>query len=456
MSDGYTRAAQVAAHGRREFRTNPATIGAVLVLLLSLSIAATFTSTVDGIQAHLAAGVSGSASADAPLPATGPGGPLPSAKFVNITLSSPKPGSSAEFGSSVALSGKIVAVGVSNGAVEGVDGGYVELFNRTTGALLLNLSSPNEVGGGHFGASVGISGGLVVVGAPDETANGLPDAGNAYTFDAKTGARIDTLSSPNAQGGGGFGYSVALANGILVVGAPSETNNGSLGAGHAYTFDAKSGTLIRTLASPLTEGDQQFGWSVAISEKVALVGAPLGANAAGKLGPGHAYTFNAKTGALLREFSSQHPRTDGFFGGSVAILDGIAVVGAPNENARGVEESGRAYLLNATTGDVIRSLTDPHAAPDGYFGGSVAMSGKNAIVGAQAYTGLGQEYAGYAYEFNTKHGGLIATLTSPDPQAGAGFGWSVAVSGGVVVVGAPYEYVDDLTQAGLAFIFVKS
>lgn len=456
MGDGNARNVELARAARREFRAGGATIGAVLVLVLSLAIAAGLASSIGGLPAHGAPGLSGTPPARAFLPGAGPAGSMSPAKFVNLTLSSPKPESSAEFGSSVAVGDKRVAVGDLYGAVDDVDGGYVELFNQTTGALILNLTSPNEVSGGHFGASVAISGNVVVVGAPDETAGGLEDAGHAYTFDAKTGDLIDALASPNAQSGGAFGTSVALGNGIVVVGAPSETNNGSSGAGHAYTFDAKTGALIRTLASPLAESDQQFGWSVAISDKVALVGAPIGTNAAGKLGPGHAYSFDARTGALLREFSSLHPRADGFFGGSVAISGGIAVVGAPNENARNEGESGRAYIFNATSGAVIKALTDPHAAPDGNFGWSVALSGKTAIVGSQAYIGLGQEYTGYAYEFNTKHGSLIATLTSPDPQAADGFGWSVALSGGTAVVGAPHETVDDLGSAGLAFIFVKS
>lgn len=434
-------------------------MGALCLLLLTLGTAAALPTSMGGSDAHHGAGSSGAVSTLPTLPllsASGPGVSLSSfAKMVNITLSSPKPESSAEFGLSVAVGGNIVAVGVLHGAVKGVTGGYAELFNETTGALIANLTSPNECSCGNFGQSIAISGGIVIVGAPGETASGLEDAGHAYTFRAKTGALIDTLTSPNAQSGGGFGISVAISGGIAVVGAPSESINGT-SVGHAYAFNAKTGALIRTLASPHPQVAAEFGWSVAISGKVAMVGAPLGENATGVLGPGHAYTFNVQTGAFIRKFSSLHPRTDGFFGGSVAILGGIAVVGAPNENARGVGESGHAYIFDATTGAVIKTLSDPHAKPAGTFGWSVAISGKTVIVGAQAYYAVGPTYTGYAYEFSTSTGHRIATFTSPKPQLGEGFGYSVAVSGGVVVVGAPYQVVDGFGDAGLAYIFEKS
>ena len=78
----------------------------------------------------------------------------------------------------------------------------------------------------------------MVVGAPGETAGGQAEAGQAHTFDATTGTLIATLASPYAASTGEFGWSVAINEGdpIVVVGAPMETASGQFVAGHAYLF----------------------------------------------------------------------------------------------------------------------------------------------------------------------------------------------------------------------------
>src|SRR6267143_28954 len=112
----------------------------------------------------------------------------------------------------------------------------------------ITLTSPNAQNAGHFGFSVGINEGdpIVVVGAPDETANAVPLAGHAYVLDTATGL-ITTLTSPTPQFADfedGFGFSVAVSGTTVVVGAPDETANALSGAGHAYVFDATDGSLI--------------------------------------------------------------------------------------------------------------------------------------------------------------------------------------------------------------------
>src|SRR5437667_101580 len=103
----------------------------------------------------------------------------------------------------------------------------------------ITLTSPNAQNGGQFGHSVAINEGdpLVVVGAPFETANALSAAGHAYVFDATDGSLVTTLTSPGAQIGGFFGYSVSISDTTAVVGARGETANALPEAGNAYVFD---------------------------------------------------------------------------------------------------------------------------------------------------------------------------------------------------------------------------
>jgi hypothetical protein len=85
------------------------------------------------------------------------------------------------------------------------------------------------------------------------------------------------------------------------------------------------------------------------------------------------------------------------------------------------------------------------------FGCSVAISGVTAVIGAEGHAG-----GGAAYVF-TKSGSTWyqqAELKGPDTVAGDAFGSSVAISGSVIVVGAPKHHGGGVT--GAAYIFTKS
>ena len=150
------------------------------------------------------------------------------------------------------------------------------------------LTSPNVQSGGEFGWSVSMSGKLVTVGAPFELADGYSEAGHAYVFNATSGALITTLTSPNAKHDGFFGFSVSMSGKLVTVGAPGESADGYDYAGHAYVFNAISGALITNLTSPNAPG--WFGYSVFMSGKLVTVGAPY-ETADGDSGAGHAYIF---------------------------------------------------------------------------------------------------------------------------------------------------------------------
>lgn len=215
------------------------------------------------------------------------------------------------------------------------------------GIMVVTLTSPNALFRGDFGDSVAVSGTTVVVGAPRETVKGDPDAGHSYLFDAKTGALISTLTSPNAQKDGFFGASVAVSGTTAVVGASGEIVKGASAAGHAYEFNAKTGTLIRTLTSPIAPkyvDDGGFGYSVFISGTTVIVGG-YGESADGFSEAGHAFTFNAKTGALISTLTSLNTLSKGFFGASVAVSGTTVVVGAPGETASGLADAGHAYIF---------------------------------------------------------------------------------------------------------------
>ena len=360
------------------------------------------------------------------------------------------------FGTATAMAGVRVAVGAPGETAAGLNyAGNAYVFNTKTSAVT-DLSSPNAQFEGNFGSSIAISGTTVVVGAPDENVSGQASAGRAYVFSATTGHLIQTLSSPNSQADGKFGSSVAVAGGRVLVGAPDETVSALTDAGRAYVFSASKGHLIATLTSANAQSDGKFGTAVGISGATVIVGAP-GETVSGHVGAGHAYVLKATSGALLETLSSPNVANDvsystGGFGSSVAISGSTAVVGAPLEPATVGQLAGNAYVFKATTGALLSTLTNPDPQIGGKFGFSVAISGKTAIVGAWGNYVSGDEQAGNASIFHATSGSLIVTITSASPQVHGDFGWSVAISGSKAAVGASNEVSSGDPSAGNVYV----
>jgi hypothetical protein len=75
------------------------------------------------------------------------------------------------------------------------------------------------------------------------------------------------------------------------------------------------------------------------------------------------------------------------------------------------------------------------------------------VVGAPGETANALSQAGHAYVFDSSTGSPIASLTSPYAQANGLFGFSVSVSCGTVVVGAFNEIANGQAGAGHAYSF---
>jgi hypothetical protein len=195
-----------------------------------------------------------------------------------------------------------------------------------------------------------------------------------------------------------------------------------------------------TLSSPHPHNSGFFGWSVATSGNIVVVGAPFEPD-------GHVYMYNASTDKLIRELASPNPQFAGNFGYSVALSGNLIAIGAIGENVNGFHNEGQAYIFYASTGKLIKILNSPNDQLDGSFGISIATSGNSVIVGSGT---------DHAYIFK----GLltieeIITLTSPNESVPGnfGFGNSVAIKNNVILVGAFGEKTSEVAQAGHAYIF---
>src|SRR5580658_3058725 len=215
-------------------------------------------------------------------------------------------------------------------------------------------------------ASAGSSGLGASLTVPRESEH-LTSSGELQSHATASPVPLKDLTSPNPQEVGNFGNSVAIYGSTLVIGAPGEAVSGHAGAGDVYVFNDKTSQLIFTLSSPNPQTDGSFGWSVVISSSTIVVGAP-GEKPYGLVDAGHAYTFNAATGARNSTLNSSDPQKYGAFGTSVAISSTRVVVGAPDETTDAYAQAGNIYVFNDKTPGLVAALSSPNAMAFGEFG----------------------------------------------------------------------------------------
>jgi len=185
-----------------------------------------------------------------------------------------------------------------------------------------------------------------------------------------------------------------------------------------------------------TTGDRfDFGRSVAISGNTAIIGSD--ANDAAGDASGAVYLFDVTTGNELFKLTGADTSTRDVFGFSVAISGNTALVGAQWDDDAG-NQSGSAYLFDVATGNQLFKLTASDAAAEDRFGYSVAISGNTAVVGSFYNEDTGSQ-SGSAYLYDVTTGNELFKLTASDAAAGKGFGFSVATSNDIAIVGAPWD-----------------
>jgi FG-GAP repeat len=345
------------------------------------------------------------------------------------------------------------------------------------------VKAPAVSSGDYFGGQVSISGDHAVVGARGEDSSvsgivvnptgsetalldaGAPNSGAAYIFERNPATRIWAVTAfvkaPAVSIESYFGDSVSVSGDRAVVGAPFEdsgvpgivmnptgsepslTNGNAPHSGAVYilerSFLTGTWTVVAFVKAPAVGTNEYFGASVSVSDGLAIIGA--------------AFEDSNVSGIVMNPSGREHALTDG---------------NAPN--------SGAAYILgrNDTTGawsvaafvkapvvsEGVRMPGDSYV-PQDFFGASVAIDGARAIIGApredSGVPGIvmnptGTELplrdssvrnsgAAYILEHNNETGVwfVAAFVKAPAVSDFDWFGWSVQISGERAIVGALYE-----------------
>ena len=352
-----------------------------------------------------------------------------------------------EFGFSVAVDGGTIVVGSRFDDDLGAFSGSAYLFDAASGAQLHKLLADDGGAGDQLGASVALDAGIVAVGACQAGDNGI-GSGAAYIFDASTGAQLHKLLPDDGAAGDEFGCAIAVADGVVAVGAKRDDDNGD-DSGTVYLFDAATGAQIDKLLAGDGGANDTFGEVVAMDAGILAVGAHGHSHDGLLLFPGAAYLFDVATGAqLARAECASDAQSWDFFGSAISIDNGVVAVGAWSKSIV-FDHSGAAYVFDASTGAQIGSRLVPADTRDRqHFGISVAVDGGIVAAGAEGDIDNGFE-AGAAYLFDAFSGAELEKLLASDGAVFDRLGASIAAADGVVATGA----FGDEAEPGSVYLF---
>ena len=378
------------------------------------------------------------------------------------------------FGNAVALSGTKLLIGAPYDDVPpgiGTEGGRVFVYDLAGGTPTVPqmiLDNPNPSGYGEFGCSIGIDGGIVIIGAWVEGGSPTP-TGAAYLFNlngATPGVPTATLASPSPSIGDQFGLALALSGTRLVAGAPFDTGN-AYGFGAVSIFDLASATPTSptlVLRPPVSDGGYRYGYAVATGGPYVAVGDPDFEHFDPSEEP--VYRFGGRT--YIYDFSTATPAAPALildnpamesiidFGAALAIHGSRIAVGAPRP-AFPAGNDGKVYLYDvngASPGVPELVFSSPSGQSGSRYGIALAMSGSRLAVGASAAVFNGK-WGGkvYVYDLASATPTVPAmVLENPTPDDYDYFGFALAIEGTKLVVGA-YGDDADAANSGRAYVY---
>jgi hypothetical protein len=323
----------------------------------------------------------------------------------------------------------------------------------------VELRDPNG-GNNNFGWSLAVSGNTAVIGAP--AGSGSPGAAYVFTRTPIGWRRVAELTASDGGSADAFGFSVGISGNTVVVGAFSHTVGSNSQQGAVYIFvEPASGWSDMTETAELTAADglagDRLGYSVAMYGNTVVAGA-ANATPGAIIYQGSAYIFLkpatgwSTTSSYKAKLTASDPVPGAHFGWSVAITGDTLVIGAYDAGC-----CGAAYVFVKPAGGWSDSTeTAELTASDGvsydFFGWSVAISGSTICVGANQF----DSSVGKAYVFQEPAQGWVsmkqtAELTPSDGVPFEDFGVSVAISDTAVAVGA----TDTTSGPGSAYIFLQ-
>ena len=335
-------------------------------------------------------------------------------KLLLSTIENPVPRSNANFGASLAVVGDQLVVGAPKDAETGVSVGRVYQFDLSTNSLVRTLSHPTPASNQRFGEAVAMDSDSVYVGVPGDSTFS-PGNGSVFAFGLSTGSSQYVIASPIAGDFVGFGSEINIYESALAVGSNSGTSEIQL-------FSGVDGSLAESVIDPSLGINDQFARQVAASDDYVVV-ASFGSQ---DDSPQNSWlwVYDTETMALVNTIANPSDFRLSTFGESISIAGDLIVVGDPRHPLTTQFDVGMAYVIHATTGEIVSAINSPLPANQDRFGNKLSANGNRVAIVGRSSSGTARSV--YLFDLNT--GGLLRSIELPSAAQG------VAMHGDYVIV----------------------
>jgi len=317
--------------------------------------------------------------------------------------------------------------------------------------------------GYEFGYDSDIDGDVIVGGIPNYLQGDVQCGGAAVFAQGKsivkfftslfntciTYNQISLVTPSDCTAGQKYGFSVAVSGDLAIIGAPGD--NGKKGAAYIVIRDAVKRTWSQVTKLVPSDGvaNDQFGYYVDISSNTVAIGAP---RHAGK-GAVYVYTKTGATWSNEKKLTYASSASNDQFGFSLAINPaGTSIAIGASNVALG---AGAVYVFNKDSGgNWVSSAPLTGQNTGDQFGMSVDISDQRIIVGAGLNGELGTSAgAAYVYVGSGSSWNLEQKILLDGGAAGDVFGQAVALDkqNNLLAVGA---YADDTRFADSGGVYV--
>lgn len=388
-----------------------------------------------------------------------------------------------EFGTSVSLDGNTIAVGAPLDNLNTLfDAGSVYVFTRDQTTFLnpwtqrQKLTASNARAADMLGMSVCIDANTILAGAPFADIAGFLNSGAAYVFTRESASanfnQQQILRARNAGFEIQFGTSVFVDGPAAIIGAPGASFFVATDAGEAYLFvrESLSGNWRQqqALFGSNPEALAEFGGAVGLSAATAVVGSAK-RNQGLSNSAGAAFVFvleplAAETSQETDILTSADAAANDGFGRAVGLCGDNALIGIPDADASGDVDAGAVSAFDRDPDTQVfdneSALVAADKAPSDNLGAAVSVDADIAVVGApNADIGVEAD-AGSAYVYNldsvTGNWDQTVKLTAgADVTAMDNFGAAVATDADIILIGAPADDPNGVSDAGAAFLFSR-
>jgi DNA-binding beta-propeller fold protein YncE len=238
---------------------------------------------------------------------------------------------------------------------------------------------------------------------------------------------IDKIERADDGPFAGFGSCLSAEGGTLLAGAPIFVTASGARTGAAYLIDLATGDQRRLIPADARAWDD-FGAAVDLEDGLAAVGAPLDNN--DEFDSGSVSIFDATTGDLIRTITPNGP-LNANFGDAVAVGGGKVA-------ATSFHSGRRVWVYDLATGDLDFTIdTDSTGAPT--FFTDIDIEDGRLFVAFTADIGTPQFGGVDAYDLATRD--LVASYNAGNDPLAAYLGRSVAADGNTLAVGAAGDFI---------------